>query len=86
MSIVTGSVMIAGRLESMGIHLQRKRIRETTKIVTGRDSARQNPIKRRKYKVRAPLSMVHIDGYMKLIRYGIIYGRFCVLQLRCQQC
>jgi hypothetical protein len=78
--------MVAGRLESMGIHLQRKRIREMTKIVTCRERARQNPIKRRKYKVRAPLSMVHVDGYMKLIRYGIKYGRLCVVQLSCQQC
>ena len=60
--------MIDGRLKSIGHQVQREKIRATVKFVTGKEGIPHKPIKRRKYSVRSPLSVVHIDGYLKLNR------------------
>lgn len=61
--------MIRARLCEMGLHIQRIRIRKGLNSIAGyvaRKGTRK--IKRRAYYVRAPLTMVHIDGFHKLVR------------------
>ncbi len=59
--------MVRARLRQMGLTLQRHRVRSALGRVANR--YRGQPIKRRSYYVRAPLSMLHMDGYHKLIRW-----------------
>ena len=69
-----GQVMVQGHLQSQGIIVQRKRMRETLKEVDPRGTlARQRlRIKRRIYSVPCPNYIWHIDGNHKLIRWGMV--------------
>lgn len=58
--------MIRARLRQKGIFVQRERIRKAMGAISNRKPTKR--IERRSYYVRAPLSMMHIDGYHKLIR------------------
>lgn len=62
-----GEVMVWNRLFAMGIRVRREQVRQAMHSVVGH---RRLPpaIARRRYSVRAPLSVIHIDGNHKLIR------------------
>lgn len=42
-----------------------------------------NPIRRRVYNVRSPLSLWHMDGNHKLIRFPFVHGIFCIIIYKC---
>ncbi len=64
---VVGEKFINGRLRQMDIYVRRSTLRETIKAVAG-TRPRPGRLRRREYYVRAPLSLVHLDGNHKLIR------------------
>lgn len=66
-----GIRMLKGHLQSLGHRIQRARICSSLRRTdpTGVMQRWQKTIKRRQYQVRAPLSLWHIDGNHKLIRY-----------------
>lgn len=66
-----GNLQMQGHLLSRGIRLQQVRVREAQRRVDpeGCIMRRLRVINRRQYKVPAPLSLWHIDGNHKLIRY-----------------
>ncbi|CAC5379132.1 unnamed protein product [Mytilus coruscus] len=68
-----GSVMMDGYLQTQGITMQRKRIRESMRRTSPFPVAHRlsKTIKRRKYSVAMSNSLWHVDGHMKLIRWGI---------------
>jgi len=61
-------------LRSRGINVQRQRIRETLYSIDphGADRRLRRALHRREYKVEAPNSLWHVDGYHKLIRWRIV--------------
>ena len=63
-----GNKQIAGHLISLGFHVQQHRIRESMRRVDPL-ARRLTTIHRRSYKVPSPLSLWHLDGNHKLIRY-----------------
>ena len=65
-----GNQQMQGHLFSMGLRVQQHRIRESQRRVdpSGTIIRRLHTINRRKYRVRAPRSLYHIDGNHKLIR------------------
>ena len=65
-----------GMLRSRGINVQRQRIRETLYSIDPHGASRRlrRALHRREYKVEAPNSLWHIDGYHKLIRWRIVHG------------
>ena len=69
-----GEVMVRGHLQSQGIVVQRKRLRETLKEVdpVGTQERKRLKIKRRVYSVPCPNYIWHIDGNHKLIRWKIV--------------
>ena len=72
-----GENMITGCLVSLGIHLQRKRIRESIHIVdhNGVQERAFTTIRRRRYHADLPNSVWHLDGNHKIIRYKfVIHG------------
>jgi hypothetical protein len=66
-----GIRMLKGYLQSKGIRVQRERIRLSLLRVDpiGIVQRLQSTVKRRRYNVKYPLSLWHIDGNHKLIRY-----------------
>ena len=62
---------IEGELLAQGIRVQRRRIRNSVKRMdpVGRRIRTINVIRRRVYNVHSPLSLWHMDGNHKLIRY-----------------
>lgn len=62
-----GVKMIVSRLFAMGYRVQRQRVRDAMQKLFGSRQVNRR-LKRRTYCVRAPLSVVHIDGNHKLIR------------------
>jgi len=72
-----GENMITGCLVSLGIHLQRRIIRESIHIVdhNGVQERAFTTIRRRRYHADSPNSVWHLDGNHKLIRYKfVIHG------------
>ena len=69
-----GYKMLAAHLNSIGYHLQRRRIRESLYRVDplGVEQRTRCLLHRRKYSVAGPNSLWHIDGHHKLIRWRII--------------
>ena len=67
----SGYRMMAGHLQHLNIHVQQQRIRDSLHRISPASLAvRWNEtIVRRIYSVRSPLSLWHIDGNHKLIRY-----------------
>ena len=61
-------------LRSRGISVQRQRIRETLYSIDPRGANRRlrRALHRREYKVEAPNSLWHGDGYHKLIRWRMV--------------
>lgn len=60
-----GEVSIRSRLCALGLKIQRQRVRDTIKNTAGHLFQPRKIIN----KVRAPLSLLHIDGNHKLIKY-----------------
>ncbi|XP_021346964.1 uncharacterized protein LOC110446246 isoform X2 [Mizuhopecten yessoensis] len=67
-----GSQMMAGYLEGKGICVQRRRVRESLSRIDPSGERMSRSIARRQYRVSGPNSLWHIDGHMKLIRWGIV--------------
>ncbi|XP_031563975.1 uncharacterized protein LOC116299457, partial [Actinia tenebrosa] len=69
-----GIRMLKGHLQSLGHRIQRARICSSLRRTdpTGVMQRWKKTIKRRQYRVRAPLSLWHIDGNHKLIRWRIV--------------
>ncbi len=70
----TGQTLMQGHLSSIGIHVQRYRIRDSLHRVDplGSILRRRQPITRRRYSVPGPNSLWHIDGHHSLIRWGFV--------------
>ena len=68
-----GNRQLQGHLLCRGYRVQQQRIRDCQRRVDfeGSIMRRLRTINRRKYQVPAPLSLWHIDGNHKLIRYYI---------------
>ena len=66
-----GSQQMKGHLISRGHRIQQSRIRESLRRVdpVGTALCRLTVINRRRYSVPRPLSLFHVDGHHKLIRY-----------------
>ena len=69
----SGEIYVRARLKEMGLTIQRQRVR--TALETVKDRYPKRKIQRRSYYVRAPLSMLHMDGYHKLIRSIVLQKR-----------
>ena len=69
-----GNRQMQGHLLSRGIRVQQQRIREAQRRVDPEGSLmrRLRAVNRRQYQVPAPLSLWHIDGNHKLIRYDFV--------------
>ena len=71
-----GSKQMAGHLLARGFRIQQSRVREAQRRVDpeGVVMRQLTVTQRRQYSVPAPLSLYHIDGNHKLIRYPY----FCI--------
>ncbi|KAK0152016.1 hypothetical protein N1851_006586 [Merluccius polli] len=73
---MSGYKMMVGHLNAQGIRIQRQRVQESMRRVDPGGvlmrTLQLNPRRRRKYSVRAPNSLWHIDGNHKLIRWRIV--------------
>ena len=69
-----GEAIIQGHLSSMGVHVQRHKIRRAIHAVDpeGVEERKQKPIKRRVYSVPCPNYIWHIDGNHKLVRWRFV--------------
>ena len=70
----SGQKTVSGRLRSQGYRVQRHRVRESLRRVdpSGVEARVRTVLHRRKYHVRSPNSLWHLDGYHKLIRWKIV--------------
>lgn len=72
-----GQKTISGRLQSMNIRVQRRRVRESMCRVdpSGIETRKKRLLHRRVYHVECPNALWHLDGYHKLIRWKfVIHG------------
>ena len=72
-----GYSMVRGHLRSMGINVQRERIRASISRIDPINcrSRWATVVSRRAYSVPGPNSLRHIDGYHSLITWGfVIHG------------
>ena len=63
--------MIKGHLESIGIHIQRERVRAAIHSIRGKGTTSRQ-IHRRSYSVPSPNSLWHIDGNHKLVKWQLV--------------
>ena len=70
----TGRTYLAGYLNSVGLRIQRRRIRECLARVDPANTALRWGIvvSRRQYSVPWPNSLWHLDGHHSLIRWGLV--------------
>ena len=70
----SGICYLVGFLRYHGLRVQQKRVIHSVKQVdsVGRALRVRKTIKRRKYSVRRPNSLWHLDGHHKLITWGIV--------------
>ena len=70
----TGQTLIMGHLCSLGLRIQRKRVRKSLVRIDPKNSALRMGIvvHRRKYYVPWPNSLWHLDGHHPLIRWGLV--------------
>jgi len=68
-----GEITVDSHLKVDGLLFQRSRIRKILKICKAKmkKNKRRPPLIRRRYRTRGPRSMLHMDGYLKLIRYNV---------------
>ena len=64
--------MTRGHLHSVNVHVQRERIWQSVRRVTGSDSSPLPAIYRRTYSVPGPNELWHVDGNHKLIRWCLV--------------
>ena len=67
-----GEVMLRGHLHSVGLHIQRRRIRESLHRVRGSDASLHPRIFSRTYSVPGPNHLWHVDGNHKMIRWRLV--------------
>jgi len=69
-----GERSVDGLLRSQGVVVQRQRLRNTMRAVdpAGVHLRLRRSLHRREYRVEAPNSLWHVDGYHKLIRWKIV--------------
>lgn len=69
-----GETLVQGALRHRGLRIQRRRVRESILRVDpiSRLLRRRQLIYRRRYQVRAPNSLWHVDGNHKLIRWRFV--------------
>ena len=69
-----GEKSVTGRLRSLGYNVQRERVRSSIRRVdpVGVELRACSVLHRRQYRVHAPNSMWHLDGYHKLIRWNVV--------------
>ena len=69
-----GEKTVDGLLRAQGVVVQRQRVREALHTVDPQGSQRRlrRALNRREYHVECPNALWHIDGYHKLIRWGIV--------------
>ena len=84
-----GSKQMAGHLLVRGFRVQQNRIREAQRRIDpdGVVMRRLTVTRRRQYKVSAPLSLYHIDGNHKLIRYVYdisVIAMVCIMLYDCR--
>lgn len=72
--LTTGRTYLAGYLKSLGLRVQRRRIRECLARVDPANTALRWGIvvSRRQYSVPWPNSLWHLDGHHSLIRWGLV--------------
>ncbi|CAB4006490.1 hypothetical protein AWC38_SpisGene3841 [Paramuricea clavata] len=70
----TGEVLIMGYLRSRGIHLQRRRVRNSMARIDPENAALRwgAAVYRRRYQVPWANSLWHLDGHHSLIRWGLV--------------
>jgi len=70
---------MSGYFRSLGFHVQRSRIREALNIVDPHNSVLRwgTVVSRRKYFVKWPNSLWHIDGHHSLIRWKFVVHGCC---------
>ena len=70
----TGLSIMSGHLQSMGFHVQRRRIIDILQDIdpVGRLERWRSLVRRRTYSVPGPNSLWHIDGHHSLIRWRIV--------------
>ena len=87
----SGESLIQGHLLSIGVRVQRKRVREVLQHLDPilRTNRWQEVIRRRAYSVPGPNSLWHIDGHHSLIRWRfVVHGGIdgfsrCITYLHC---
>lgn len=69
-----GEGSVTGYVRSQGHHIERERIRQSTRCVdpVGVEARARGVLHRKRYPVEAPNSMWHLHGYHKLIRWNIV--------------
>ncbi|XP_033730057.1 uncharacterized protein LOC117319331 [Pecten maximus] len=69
-----GNEMMSGYLRGQGLQIQRHRVRKTLNKIDPEAAAQRwsRAIVRRVYKVPVPNSLWHMDGHMRLIRWGTV--------------
>ena len=75
----TGEPLISGYFHSLGLHIQRSRIRAAINRVDPRNTALRwgALVSRRRYFVPWPNSLWHIDGHHSLIRWKFVIHGCC---------
>jgi hypothetical protein len=70
----SGGSYLWGEVSNRGFRVQRRRVRESQHRVDpiATHLRHQAPIQRRTYSVKRPNALWHMDGYHKLVTYGIV--------------
>ena len=68
----SGEAMLRGYLQSVNVHVQRKRLRQFVHRVSGSDTSPLPAIYRRTYSVPGPNSLWHVDGNHKLMKWRLV--------------
>ena len=67
-----GEALLRGYLHSTGLHVQRRRVRDSIHRITGSQSSLHPAIVRRTYSVPGPNYLWHVDGHHKMIRWRLV--------------
>ena len=67
-----GEAMLRGHMLSLGVHVQRERLRTSVQRLFGSRNPWHPPISRRVYSVPGPNALWHIDGNHKMIRWRLV--------------
>ena len=67
-----GEVMLRGHLQSTGLSVQRRRVRECIHRIAGSHNSQHPAIFRRSYSLPGPNHLWHVDGNHKMIRWQLV--------------